>query len=234
MNRIFSVVRMQLVNRQTFIWVPLIILFGAMILTFAIFGILRATLPPEGETNFVGGGVQAPLWYFLGIGVGALAYSFPFSQALSITRREFFLGTMLTAFGASVALATIFTVGAVVEDATNGFGLDGYFFRLAWIWESGWFVAWVFWVVIAMLFFVLGFWLTTIFKRFGPIGLTTAIVGIAIVLLGAIALITVMHAWVPVWEFFVRAGPLGMAGFCAILLAVLGASSFATLRRAIP
>lgn len=234
MNRIFSVVRMQLVNRQTFIWVPLIILAGSLIVTLAIYAIIRAAIGQNGEANLVGGGVQAPLWYFLGIGVGALAYSFPFSQALSITRREFFLGTMLTAFGASVVLATIFTVGAFVEEGTNGFGLQGYFFRLAWIWESGWFVAWLFWVIVAMLFFVLGFWLTTIFKRFGPVGLTLAIVGITAVLLGAVALITLLQAWVPFWEFLVRAGPLGMAGFCAVILAVLGASSYLTLRRAIP
>ncbi len=38
MNRTLSVVRMQLINKQTYIWIPLIILGGAFILTLAIWG----------------------------------------------------------------------------------------------------------------------------------------------------------------------------------------------------
>ncbi len=41
-TRVWRVVRMQLVNRQTFVWVPLIILAGSFVLSLAVFLIIPA------------------------------------------------------------------------------------------------------------------------------------------------------------------------------------------------
>ena len=90
-SRTLSVVRMQLINRQTYIWIPLIILGGAFLLALAVY----AMLANAGVTGpKYGGGAQAPLWYFGVVGIQALTLTFPFSQAMSVTRREFFLGTL--------------------------------------------------------------------------------------------------------------------------------------------
>ena len=43
MNRTLSVVRMQLINKQTYIWIPLIILGGAFVLSLAIYAILAGS-----------------------------------------------------------------------------------------------------------------------------------------------------------------------------------------------
>ena len=108
MNRTLNVVRMQLVNRQTFIWVPLIVLGGSLIISIAIWVILNQA----GVTaNMYGGGAQAPLWYFGVVGVQAMTLTFPFSQAMSLTRREFYLGTLLTAALTSGILAVVFVIG---------------------------------------------------------------------------------------------------------------------------
>ena len=93
-GRIFNVVRLQYVNRQTFIWVPLIVLGGAFVVTWGIWAVLFAN---GVRADMYGGGAQAPLWYFAVVGVQALTLTFPFSQAMSVTRREFYLGTLLTA-----------------------------------------------------------------------------------------------------------------------------------------
>ncbi len=37
MNRVINVVRMQLVNRQAYVWVPVIVLTGSLGLTMAIY-----------------------------------------------------------------------------------------------------------------------------------------------------------------------------------------------------
>lgn len=117
MSRTLNVVRMQLANRETFVWVPLLILGSAFAISMIIWGILSSA----GVTvNMYGGGAQAPLWYFVAVGVQALTLTFPFSQALSVTRREFFVGTMLTAALTSAILAAIFVVGGLIELATGG------------------------------------------------------------------------------------------------------------------
>ena len=43
MNRTLNVVRMQLINKQTYIWIPLIILGGAFVLALAIYAILAGS-----------------------------------------------------------------------------------------------------------------------------------------------------------------------------------------------
>ena len=84
MNRTLNVVRLQLVNRMTYIWIPLIILFGALAITLAIYAMVTSG---GGTVMMFSGGAQAPLWYFMVVGIQALTLTFPFSQAMSVTRR---------------------------------------------------------------------------------------------------------------------------------------------------
>lgn len=228
MSRTLNVVRMQLVNRQTYIWVPLLILAGSFLLSLAVYALI-----PTDDAKY-GGGAQAPLWYFLAVGVQALTLTFPFSQAMSVTRREFYLGTLLTAALTSGILAILFVIGGLIEEATGGWGMNGWFFRLDWIWGSGPLAALAFYFVLAMLFFVVGFWSATIYKRFGSLILTTVLVGLGVLLVGLVFLITWTETWVQVWTWLAEQGPVGFVGWMALIVALLAAGSFTTLRRAIP
>lgn len=232
MNRTLNVVRMQLVNRQTYIWVPLIVLGGAFLITLAIYAIIRSS-GAEGAV-LVGGGAQAPLWYFGVVGVQALTLTFPFSQAMSVTRREFYIGTVLTAAMTGGILAVIFVLGGLVEQATGGWWMDGAFFHLGWIWEAGPLAAGLFYFATAMVFFVVGFWAATVYKRFGPMWLTIVLVGLAVVLVAAVWLITRLEAWAAVATWFVEQGAVGLALWGLLLTAVLAVLSYLTLRRAVP
>ncbi|MEV7692899.1 hypothetical protein AB0N73_06155 [Microbacterium sp. NPDC089189] len=232
MNRTLSVVRMQLINRQTFIWIPLIVLAGSLVITLAIYGILRGT---GGVTiNLYGGGAQAPLWYFLYVGVSSLTLTFPFSQAMSVTRREFFLGTLLTAVITSALLAAIFVAGGAFEVATNGWGMDGYFFALDWLWTAGPLVAFAFYFVTAMLFFIAGFWAATIFKRFGAMWLTIVLIGIAALLVLGLFVVARTDAWTELFGWFATIGAVGLTGLMAAVALVFAAIAFPALRRATP
>ena len=228
MSRTLNVVRLQLVNRMTYIWIPLIILFGALALSLLIFSMI----PYDGPK--FGGGSQAPLWYFLVVGVQALTLTFPFSQAMSITRREFYLGTLLTAGVTSGILASIFAVGGVIEQLTNGYGMNGYFFYIDWMWGPGWWAAWLTYFAISMLMFVMGFWAATIYKRWGPLALTLVLVGLGALLVGAMWLVGRLDAWSQVFAWLAAQGSLGLTLWGVLLIAVLAATSFLTLRRAVP
>ena len=231
MSRTLNVVRLQLINRQTYIWIPLIVLGGAWAIAVAIYAILAGS---GVETAMYGGGAQAPLWYFAVVGVQALTLTFPFSQALSVTRREFYLGTLLTAALTSLILAVVFMLGGLVETATGGWGVNGWFFTLPWVWERGVFAAGLFYFVVAMLFFVVGFWAATIYKRFGGLWLTVVLVSIAAILVALLWLVGVTDAWAPVFGWVAAQGALGLALLGVMLIAVLAAASFFTLRRAVP
>lgn len=231
MSRTVSVVRMQLINRQTYIWVPLLVLGGAFVLTLAIYAMLETS----GVTGpKYGGGAQAPLWYFCVVGVQALTLTFPFSQAMSVTRREFYTGTLLAAAASSVVLAAVYVVGGFVEQMTDGWGMNGYFFSLPWVWEGGAAVALLFWFTAAMLVFVSGFWAATIYKRAGTLVLTLVLVGLGALLVLWMYLVGRMDAWAQVFAWFGAQGALGLSLWGLLLGLVLAGVSYLTLRRAVP
>uniref|UniRef100_UPI0028E7CDC2 hypothetical protein n=1 Tax=Microbacterium aurum TaxID=36805 RepID=UPI0028E7CDC2 len=217
MNRTLNVVRLQLVNKQTYIWVPLLVLGGSFAISFAIYAILASS----GVTDTVYGmGAQAPLWYFMVVGVQALTLTFPFSQALSVTRREFWLGTLLTAAITSAILAGVFIVGGLIEQATNGWGINGWFFVIPGISDGGVLVTGLFYFSVAMLIFVIGFWSATIYKRFGSLWLTVVLVGIGLLLVLMLWYIGSLQAWGQVFAWIGRQGTVGMSLWGLLLAAV--------------
>lgn len=228
MTRVLNVVRLQLINRSTYIWVPLIVLGGSFLISLLFYAMF-----PVDEPKY-GGGSQAPLWYFLFVGISAMTYSFPFSQALSITRRDFFLGTVVTAVGASAMLAAVFVGGGLLELATGGWWMNGYFFHLPWVWEAGPLAAGVVYFTLAMFFFTIGFASATIFKTWGMIVLTISWMAVALLLIGVVFLVTRLELWGEVWLGIIDLGALGLAAWGLVVVAVLTLISFFAFRRATP
>lgn len=228
MRRTLNVVRLQLINRQTFIWVPLIVLGAAVVISLLIYAMI-----PGGEPKYGGGG-QAPLWYFFAIGISAMTLTFPFSQAMSITRREFFTGTMITAVLGSAFLGVIFLLGGAIETLTNGYGINGYVFYLPWLWHAGPGGAFVIYFTLALFLFVVGFTGATIYKSWGPVVLTIVGVGLALLLIGLVFLTTRLELWEQVWVTVLDLGALGLALWGLVIVAVLTAVSFLAFRRAKP
>ena len=228
MSRILNVVRLQLINKQTFIWVPLIVLGAAVLLSVLIY----AMIPVDGP--IYGGGGQAPLWYFFAVGISAMTLTFPFSQALSITRREFYLGTMLTAVLGSAFMGVVFLLGGWIELLTNGYGVNGYVFHLPDLWRGGPLVAFLVYFTLALFFFVLGFTGATVFKSWGPMVLTIASVALGLLLVGAVFLITRLELWGRVGEVLGSLGTLGITLWGLVIVALLAAVSFLAFRRVKP
>ncbi|MDY0908048.1 hypothetical protein [Microbacterium sp. CFBP9034] len=228
MSRTLNVVRMQFVNKLTYIWVPLLVLAGSFVLSILIFAMI------PGDFAKYGGGSQAPLWYFMVVGIQSLTLTFPFSQEMSVTRREFYLGTLLAATGTSAMLSAIFVVGGLLEQATAGWGVNGYFFYLNWIWASGPLGAFAVYFIVAMLFFVVGFWAATIYKRFGSLWLTAVLVAIGFAFVGLLWFIGQYDAWEEVFTWFGSQTAIGLSLWGVLGGAVLAAISYLTLRRTIP
>jgi ABC-type multidrug transport system fused ATPase/permease subunit len=231
MDRILKVVRLQNLNKMTFIGIPLIILGGAFVLSLLIFALIPVT--PALGYKFAGGAPVAPMWYFMGAGIYALTLTFPFSQAMSVTRRDFYLGTMATAALASIGMSLIFTVGGYIEQAFDGWGLNGRFFRIPGLWdESPWLQALTYFTAM-MLLFTLGFVFTVIYRRWGRTIML-------IVLLGIIALILVLGFvaikfgfWVPMFEAIAGIGLWGWTFIGIGITAVLAVLSYLPLRRTV-
>lgn len=228
MRRTLNVIRLQLINRQTFIWVPLIILGSAVVISVLIYAMIPVDTPKYG------GGGQAPLWYFFAIGISAMTLTFPFSQAMSITRRDFFFGTLLTAILGSAFMGVVFLIGGGIEMLTDGYGVNGYVFYLPWLWEAGPGGAFIVYFTLALFLFVVGFTGATIYKSWGPTALTIVGVGLALLLVGLAFLATRLELWDEVWTGILDAGAVGLALWGLVGVVVLSAVSFLAFRRATP
>lgn len=226
MSRVITAARIQLINQQTFIWVPLIVLAGAYAVCLALFWLI----PADGIDA---GGAQAPLWYFGVIGAQALTLTFPFSQAMSITRREFVLGTLLAASGTALMLSVLFVVGGVFEKWTGGYGGDHSFFRVPGLWSDGWAAAGVIHFVAAMAAFLVGFGFATVYMRFNAMVLTLTLTALGLALVAVGWILTEAGAWGSIGDWMADHGAIGVATIWGIpLVAVLGVASYGMLRRA--
>jgi hypothetical protein len=228
MSRVVAVARMQLINKWTYIGTPLIILGSAFLLSVAIFAII-----PTDESKY-GGGSQAPLWYFLVLGIQSMTLVFPFSQGLSISRRAFYLGTLGLFSLLAAAMTTLYLVGAAAEGATGGWGVRGYFFRLPWIADGPWYATAAFYFVVMMLMFIIGFWFATIYKRWGTTGMLVSLIGTAVLLLGGVALAQLNQWWGGIGLWFAGQTPLSISAWTALLCMALAGGSYLTPRRATP
>lgn len=224
-TRIRHVVRLQFINRFTFLWIPLLVTGSAVLISLAIYAMIGSDEP------MYGGAGQAPLWYYLAVGVQAMSLTFPFSQAMSLTRREFFLGTTLAAALSAAALACFYVLLGFVEQATNGYGINGYISSLPWVWASGWAGAAAIVFALTMFFFFTGFWAATIYRRSGTMAVTLVIIGLSVVLLAVVFVITRLEMWHRVLEVFSAMGPFGGAGVLSCLALVAAAGTWLTLRR---
>ncbi|MFF0903674.1 UNVERIFIED_CONTAM: hypothetical protein RF653_08350 [Kocuria sp. CPCC 205316] len=227
-HRTLNVVRLQFVNTQTFVWVPALVLGGAWVLTLLIYWIIQSA---GGVDVKIGGGSQAPLWYFLVVGVQAMTLTFPFSQAMSLTRREFYVGSLAAAAVSGLGMSLIFVLLGLIEQATDGYGMNGYFAYLEWVWAAGPLAAGLTYFVSTMLFFIIGFWFATVFKRFGTTRLVIVMLAMGLVVVGLIALVSLRQAWPEVGTWILETGSLGLTMWAVLVSTLLAIGSYLTLRR---
>ncbi|QIN30239.1 hypothetical protein [Brevibacterium luteolum] len=227
-ERIVNVIRLQFVNRQPFLWVPLMVFGFAIALSLVIYAII-----PESGPKY-GGASQAPMWSFLFVGVSAMTLTFPFSQSVGLARWEFYLGSLAAAAVTSAVLATALVIQGVIEQVTDGYGMGGFVAYLPWVWESGWWSAWLTFFVFTLMAFVLGFWGATVFKRWGMTVLVAVLGSLGLALAAVLLVISRREAWGEVIAWFATAGSLQLTGWLALLTAVLAGLSYLTLRRAVP
>lgn len=230
MNRAVSVARMQLINKWTFLGIPAVIMAGSFALTYAIWLIV----PNDDGEPLYSGASQAVVWYFLALGIQSLTMTFPFSQAMSVSRRTFFVGT--TGLFAVVALvvSVLYYILGLVEVATDGWGLKGQLYALGWVAGSPGIVQILFYFLVMVGLFMIGFWFATVYKRWRTTGMLAAWAAIAVLAIALLALTTWQGWWPQVGAWFAVQTPLSVSGWTALFCAVLGVGSYLTLRRATP
>ncbi|MFJ5108240.1 MULTISPECIES: hypothetical protein [unclassified Glutamicibacter] len=229
MNRIIKVARMQLINKATFIGIPLMILCASFLFTLAIWWLVRRNGSDEGLYS---GGAQAPMWYFLALGIQALTLTFPFSMAMSISRRTFYLGTVALFSVCALVLSVFYYLIGLLEVATGGWGMGGQFFALQWIADNNWLVQILFYFVLMVLLFMVGFLIATIYMRWRTTGMVVFFTLLGVVVLGIIALFTFGNYWDQFWSWALTWTAAGITLWGGLVALLMAGGSYLTLRKA--
>lgn len=224
MNRVAAVTRMHLTDRLTIFGLPPAVLAASFLVNMLIF----AAEPADSRHS---GGVAAIFVVVLIAAVMSTARGMSFALSMGASRRSFALGTGLVGALLAVAFGLLVFVLNRIEDATGGWNMNAHFFHFAWLDAHNPATVWLLATLLLLAMFLLGAWMATIWLRWHQVGLLVGCVGAVLVLGGGAVLVTWLHGWDSVGNWFAALTPLTATGWIAVACVPLAAASYLTLRR---
>ncbi|WP_037311486.1 hypothetical protein [Amycolatopsis orientalis] len=226
MNTLIKVARYHLVDRIQFVVLPIGVTFFAFFVNLAIFSLL----PETPEENYSGG--LATMYVFMLVcGALSMTKSLPFGLALGVSRRSYYLGTVLLITGLSALYSVGIAVFQAIEEGTGGWGLGLHYFRVPWLLDGSWYLTLLTSFVLLALMFVYGMWYGLIYRRAAVVGVVLFSAAQVLVALGGVLVLSWTDSWSKLGAFFSTLTVGGMTGVLALLVCVAGAGGFATMRR---
>ena len=233
MNRVVAVARMQLAHPLITYGLPAAIVSFSFAINWTIWalGDVAAHAPGDGTTGGVASLYVTVLVFF----IQTVAQVFPFAMGLSISRREFYAGTGLTAVLQSAVYGVALTVLAAVENATNGWGVQLHFWAPAPLDVANLLLQFLVLAMPMLACAFIGVGIGAVFTRWGTPGLYALTVGTLVTAGLAAVLAAWQDAWGDLgnWLLDQTATSLAIA-LPAGLTLVLAALGFLAIRRAVP
>jgi uncharacterized membrane protein (UPF0136 family) len=232
MNAIMRAARLHLIGMP----MTLGLLWGNLALVFAInlfvFALIGDRIPPG---RAITGAVVAVYIVMLVIFARAMTQLLPFAMALSLTRRTFYLGTSIVVLGLSATSGMLLLLAKLVEDATDGWGLDVAFYGVAFLADLNPPLLFLAYTVPLIATSFIGILMAVVYKRWGIAG-AMALWLVPLLLIGAfVAIVTWLDAWLAVGRWFVDQSVLNLVvSWPAVIAAVCAGASYLMLRRVTP
>jgi hypothetical protein len=225
MSTWIKVARYQMVQRFNYVtlpWAALALLFAAQWAVIAMLGMHDARLT----------GLVAIYAVFFIVGASTVARSLPFGLALGLSRRSYYLGTVLLALTLTAVDGLLLAGLQEIERATGGWGLGMFFFRVQYILDGPWFLTWLTSFVALTLVFVYGMWWGLVYLRWRRMGIRVFIVAQILALLAVGLTADRFAAWPNIGRFFTDLTATGLTGVLAAAAAALLVGGYVTIRRA--
>ena len=238
-GRVLNIVRLHLTNPWTTIILPWMILGFILIANIVIWALILAAAPTAADKADVreglgySGASTYVFVYIMVVAVQAIAVTFPFALGYGVTRRDYYLGTALTFVGLSAMFSVGMTILGAIEEATDGWGLGGRMFT-TFYYGDNWVQRLFIFFTAFLFFFSVGMAAASIWVRWRANGLIAFFVGLAVIVLGGAALLTLTETWGAFGSFFAHAGLVGSFAWSLVISAIAGISGFFVLRRATP
>ncbi len=196
MNPLSAVMKMHMKHKLTWIGMPWTILLSSFLINLLI-----AFLIDE-KDGFYTGGLASIFIYMFIAGFATLGQTFSFSLGLSVRRKDYFYGTLAVIVITSVISAILLSLFSYMESGvTGGWGYNIHFFSLLNVYESN--IIWQFGIFFVLLAhtFLLGFVISSLYKRFGWAGMYIFFITLALLLTVLSFACTHFHWWLPIFQW---------------------------------
>ena len=234
--RVPAAFRLQFAVPWSFIWLPIGIFLLAWLFGYGIMALIDFQMPdriPAEEPLNATGAPQATIWYLGFMAAYTASHTFPFSLALSYSRRVYVIGTYLTFAVVGIGYGVAAMLASWFEQATDGFGRHMYMFGSPFFEDLGGALGvGVFATVLVLFFMCFGFFWAILYRRVTMPVLWVVIIGLVAVLLGIVALITLNEGWPNVGSWFVAQTAFTMAGWGFLAAILLGGLNYLLIRKA--
>lgn len=236
--RVPAAFRLQFLVKTHFIHVPLMVFFVAWAIALGIgfwLDRVRAQGSWTAEDPFYAGASQAVVWCLAFMAAYAASHTFPFSMALSFSRRVFVLGAYLAFAVVSAVYGAAFALVALLERVTDGYGIHSYTFDLPFLTESSGIAgAGALAAALCLMVMLFGFGVVIMHQRLGLTWTWTVLIGIGVIVILAAMLITTNDGWPAVGRWFADQTALTLALWTLPVSLLVGCGSYALIRRATP
>lgn len=238
LRRLINVVRLHLVNKTQIIVMPWLIMSFIFIVSLTIGWIFRSaneTASPDKEQLVMefNGALFYFLIYMLVLAVMAISQTFPFAQSYSVTRRDFYLGTVLTFLGLSTMYSLAVTVLSWIEDTTDGWGLNVVIFNPGFMTENL-FARFYIMLVLFFFFFMMGMATASVYVRWRANGMYVFFGSLALLILGLVWLANSTNSWAAVGNWIVTSGVFGIVTWSLVPSILALITGYLFLQRATP
>jgi hypothetical protein len=238
-NRIAAVVRLQFTNPWTVLILPWLILIGILLLNMAIWWLIfsnvqsPADLADARDGTQYSGAVAYAFVYMMVVAVQAISGYFPFALGYGVTRRNYYLGAAISFVLLSVFYSIGLSLFALVEQATNGWGVGGTMFTAVYFGDS-WVQRLFIFFTILMFFFFIGSAVAAVYVRWKATGMIVFFASLALLVIGGLALVSLTQNWAAVGAWFIANGFVGTFAWTLVPTTIAAITGYFILRKATP
>ncbi|GAA1138477.1 hypothetical protein [Nesterenkonia lutea] len=229
--RVPSAFKLQFTVPSQMIWVPLIVFFGAWAVAIGI-GLWVRHLAGEGAEIYTGAS-QATIWCLAFIAAYSASHTFPFSMALSYSRRVFVLGAFLAFAAVSAGFGTLFAIAILLERATDGFWAQTYTFDIPAVTQNaGALGGGILAGAVCLGAMMFGFFWSILYRRVSLVMLWVIALALVALLAVTVMVVTQNQWWPHVWDWLAVQSSYSFAGWVLLLTLGLTAVNYLVIRRA--
>ena len=239
-NRVLAVLRLHFVNIPTiFLW-PLAILVTIWLVNLAIWWLvdINVSAPTdlaEARDGFGWTGAATFIFvYMMVVAIQAMSLTFPFALGYGVTRRDFYLGSVVAFVLMSLVWTVVLTAFAVLEENSGGWGLGGRMFTGYLFGAGEWYQRSFVYLVGMLFFFFVGSAIATVWLRWKASGVTVFFIILTVLLVALAALVTVTRTWPAVGDWFATTGYYGVVAWSLIPAVIAAVAGYFILQRSTP